>query len=178
MWRAAFGLKNLSPNPAHHKMPVSSNVSQHQFPSLHDLKSFLTMLKFGFPNAAVLRRRSEISSLLALRAVARSAKSVQSVAARCAARRASDEPLAIEQRSANVTAGGFGLKVFVGHGRLPCKTTGSSASAAPEAGSAVKSRIQQPILRAWQRHLHPAPFAHSISVRAQASPTTRATSAG
>ena len=59
-----------------------------QYPYLQLRKSLLEAHKFGFPNSAALRRRLEVSSWLALRAVAQSARSVQSVAAQSAARRA------------------------------------------------------------------------------------------
>ena len=64
----------------------------------------------SFRNSATLRHGLEFGSSLALRAVARSAGSVQSVAALCTARRASDTSLATEAKVVSVTAGGKAMQ--------------------------------------------------------------------
>ena len=66
--------------------------------------------KVGFRISAALRRRLEASSWLALRAVAHSAGSVQSVAVHCTARRASDTSQATEPTIASSTAGGKAMQ--------------------------------------------------------------------
>ena len=66
--------------------------------------------KFSIRNSAALRRRLEVGSSFALRAVAQSAGSVQSVAAHCAARRASDTSRATEPTIASITAGGKAMQ--------------------------------------------------------------------
>ena len=63
---------------------------------------------------ATFRSRSQAGSLLALRAVARSAQPVQSVAAQSAARRASDPMAAVDAMNYSVAAGGKAMH------RSPC----------------------------------------------------------
>ena len=62
--------------------------------------------KFGFRDSTALRRRLEASSWLALRAVAQSARSAQSVAAQSAARRACSVMLILDELLASATGGG------------------------------------------------------------------------
>ena len=62
--------------------------------------------KFGFRIAATLRRRLEASPWLALRAVAQSAKSVQSVATQSVARREYPAMLDLYKKLSSTTAGG------------------------------------------------------------------------
>ena len=59
---------------------------------------------------ATLRKRLQAGSLLALRAVARSAQPVQSVAAQSAARRASDTLAAVDVMNNSVAAGGKAIQ--------------------------------------------------------------------
>ena len=77
-----------------------------QYPYLQSQKSLLVAHKFGFRNSAALRRCLAASSWLALRAVAQSARSVQSVAAQSAARRACSVMLILDELLASATAGG------------------------------------------------------------------------
>ena len=66
--------------------------------------------KSGSQSTATLRRRFQIGLSLALRAVAHSAGSVQSVAVHCAARRASDTSQVTEPTIASITAGGKAMQ--------------------------------------------------------------------
>ena len=109
---------------------------------------------------ATLRRRLQAGSLLALRAVARSAQPVQSVAAQSATRRVSDTLAAVDAMNHSVAAGGKAIQ------RSPCsvvanllwagrplKNTESYRVVAalfprPETLSASKGNLQQPLLSA------------------------------
>ena len=109
---------------------------------------------------ATLRSRSQAGSLLALRAVARSAQPVQSGAAQSAARRASDTLAAVEAMNHSVAGGGKAIQ------RAPCcvvanllwagrplKNTESYRVVAalfphPETLSARKGNLPQPLLSA------------------------------
>ena len=106
---------------------------------------------------ATLRSRSQAGSLLALRAVARSAQPVQSVAAQRAAMRASDTLTAVDAVNHNVAAGGKAIQ------RSPCSVVANSVWAGrplenaesylvvaalfphPETISALKGNLQQPL---------------------------------
>ena len=66
--------------------------------------------KSSIRSSATLRHRLEVCASLALRAVARSAGSVQSVAVHCTARRASDTSQATEPTIASSTAGGKAMQ--------------------------------------------------------------------
>ena len=109
---------------------------------------------------ATLRSRSQVGSLLALRAVARSAQPVQSVAAQSAARRASDTMAAVDAMSHSVAAGGKTIQrsprsvvaKLLWAGR-PLKNAESFLVVAalfpqPETLSALKGNLQQPLLSA------------------------------
>ena len=109
---------------------------------------------------ATLRSRSQAGSLLAHRAVARSAQPVQSVAAQSAARRASETLAAVDAMNHSVAASGKAVQ------RSPCsvvanllwagrplKNTESYRVVAalfprPETLSASKGNLQQPLLSA------------------------------
>ena len=109
---------------------------------------------------ATLRKRLQASSLLALRAVARSAQPVQSVAAQSAARRALDTMAAVDAMNYNVAAGGKAIQ------RLPCSVVANLLWAGrplknvesylvvaalfpqPETLPALKGNLQQPLLSA------------------------------
>ena len=122
---------------------------------------------------ATLRKRFQAGSLLALRAVARSAQSVQSFAAQSATRRASDTLAAVDAMNYSVAAGGKAIQ------RSPCsvvanllwagrplKNTESYRVVAalfqhPATLSALKGNLQQPLLS--------APTKVSIGVVADAS---------
>ena len=109
---------------------------------------------------ATLRSWSQAGSLLALRAVARSAQSVQSVAAQSAARRASDTLAAVDVMNHSVAAGGKAIQHspcsvvanLLWAGR-PLKNAESYLVVAalfphPETLSALKGSLQQPLLSA------------------------------
>ena len=66
--------------------------------------------KSSIRNSATLRHLLEVCSSFALRAVAHSAGAVQSVAAHCAAIRASDASQATEPTIASITAGGKAMQ--------------------------------------------------------------------
>ena len=66
--------------------------------------------KSSIRNSATLRHRLEVGSSFALRAVAHSAGSVQSVAVHCAATRASDISQTTEPMIASITAGGKAMQ--------------------------------------------------------------------
>ena len=106
---------------------------------------------------ATFRSRSQAGSLLALRAVARSAQPVQSVAAQSAARRASDPMAAVDAMNYSVAAGGKAMH------RSPCSVVAnllwagwpqvsvesylvvSALFPRPETNSALKGNLQQPL---------------------------------
>ena len=106
---------------------------------------------------ATLRSRSQAGSLLALRAVARSAQPVQSVAAQSAARRASDPMAAVDAMNYSVAAGGKAMH------RSPCSVVANLLWAGrplknaesyrvvealfpyPETILALKGNLQQPL---------------------------------
>ena len=109
---------------------------------------------------ATLRKRLQAGSLLALRAVARSAQPVQSVAAQSAARRALDTMAAVGVMNHSVAAGGKAIQRspssvvanLLWAGR-PLKNTESCRVVAalcphPETLSALKGNLQQPLLSA------------------------------
>ena len=107
---------------------------------------------------ATLRSRSQAGSLLALRAVARSAQPVQSVAAQSAARRASETMAAVDAMNYSVAAGGKAIQ------RSPCSVVANLQWAGrplknaenylvvaalfpyPETLLALKVNLQQPLL--------------------------------
>ena len=109
---------------------------------------------------ATLRSRSQAGSLLALRAVARSAQPVQSVAAQSAARRASDPMAAVDAMNHSVAVGGKAIQ------RSPCSAVANLLWAGrvlknsesylvfaglfphPETLLALKGNLQQPLLSA------------------------------
>ena len=109
---------------------------------------------------ATLRRRLQAGSLLALRAVARSAQPVQSVVAHNATRRASDTLAAVDAMNPSVAAGGKAIQ------RSPCSVVANLLWAGrplknpesylvvaalyphPETRSALKGSPQQPLLSA------------------------------
>ena len=97
--------------PARHNGPVSSNVSHHRIPQLTQLSSFLVTHISGLRNSAKLRRRLEVSSWLALRAVAHCASSVHSVAAQGASWRDASTLLNLEAKSSKFAAGGEHLNL-------------------------------------------------------------------
>ena len=97
--------------PARRNGPVSSNVSHHRIPQLTQLSSFLVTHISGLRNSATLRRRLEVSSWLALRAVAHCASSVQSVAAQGASWRDASTLLNLEAKSSKFAAGGEHLNL-------------------------------------------------------------------
>ena len=109
---------------------------------------------------ATLRSRSQAGSLLALRAVARSAQPVQSVAAQSAARRASDPLAAVDAMNHGVAVGGKAIqrsaRIVVANllwaGRPPKNAESYLVVAAPfphpETLSALKGNLQQPLLSA------------------------------
>ena len=88
------------------KCRLAQTLAITQYPYLQSQKSLLVAHRFGFRDSAALRRRLEASSWLALRAVAQSARSVQSVAAQSAARRAYSVMLILDELLASATAGG------------------------------------------------------------------------
>ena len=107
---------------------------------------------------ATLRSRSQVGSLLALRAVARSAQPVQSVAAQSAARRASETMAAVDAMNHSVAAGGKAIQrsprsvvaKLLWAGR-PLKNAESYLVVAalfphPETLSGLKVNLQQPLL--------------------------------
>ena len=108
---------------------------------------------------ATIRSRSQVGSLLALRAVARSAQPVQSAAAQSAAGRASDTLAAVDAMNPSVAAGGKAIhrlpcsvvSNFLWAGR-PLKNAESYLVAAlfpqRESLSAPKGNLQQPLLSA------------------------------
>ena len=77
-----------------------------QYTYLHWQKSLLVVHKFGFRNVATLRRRLEASSWLALRAMAQSARPVQSVATQSVARRGYPAMLNLDEKLSIATGGG------------------------------------------------------------------------
>ena len=109
---------------------------------------------------ATLRSRSQAGSLLALRAVARSAQPVQSAAAQSTARRVSDTLAAVDAMNHSVAAGGKEIQ------RSQCSVVANSLWAGrplknaesylvvaalfahPETPSALKGNLQQPLLSA------------------------------
>ena len=97
--------------PARSNGPVSSNVSHHRIPQLTQLSSFLVTHISGLRNSAKLRRRLEVSSWLALRAVAHCASSVHSVAAQGASWRDASTLLNLEAKSSKFAAGGEHLNL-------------------------------------------------------------------
>ena len=97
--------------PAHRNGPVSSNVSHHRIHQLTQLSSFLVTHISGLMNLATLRRRLNVSSWLALRAVAHCASSVQSVAAQGASWRDASTLLNLEAKSGKFAAGGEHLNL-------------------------------------------------------------------
>ena len=109
---------------------------------------------------ATLRRRLQAGSLLALRAVARSAEPVQSVAAQSAARRASDPMAAVDAMNHSVAAGGkaiqrssCGIVANLLWAGRPLKNTESYRVVAalfphPATLLALKGNLQQPFLSA------------------------------
>ena len=107
--------------------------------------------------SATLRKRFQAGSLLALRAVARSAQPVQSVAAQSAARRALDTMAAVDAMNHSVAAGGKAIQCspcsvvanLLWAGR-PLKNAESYLVVAallphPETLSALKCNLQQPL---------------------------------
>ena len=86
--------------------PLNITLAITQYPYLQSQKSLLVAHKFGFRNSVALRRRLEGSSWLALRAVAQSARSVQSVATQSVASRACSVMLILDELLASATAGG------------------------------------------------------------------------
>ena len=116
--------------------------------------------KTSFLCIATLRKRFQAGSLLALRAVARSAQPVQSVAAHNATRRASDTLAAVDAMNLSVAAGGKAIQ------RSPCSVVASLLWAGrpqknaesylvvaalfphPETLSALKGNLHQPLLSA------------------------------
>ena len=106
---------------------------------------------------ATLLSRSQAGSLLALRAVARSAQPVQSAAAQSAARRVSDTLAAVDAMNHSVAAGGKAIQ------RSPCRVVANLLRAGrslkniesyrvvaalfprPETLSASKGNLQQPL---------------------------------
>ena len=116
--------------------------------------------KISLLRNATLRSWSQAASMLALRAVARSAQSVQSVAAQSAPRRASDTLAAVDAMNHSVAAGGQAIQRslcsvvanLLWAGR-PLKNTESCRVVAalfphPETLSALKGNLQQPLLSA------------------------------
>ena len=109
---------------------------------------------------ATLRKRLQAGSLLALRAVARSAQPVKSVAAQSAARRALDTMAAVDAMNHSVAAGGKAIQ------RSPCSVVANLLWAGrvlknsesyrvvaalfphPETPSALKGNLQKPLLSA------------------------------
>ena len=122
---------------------------------------------------ATLRKRLQAGLLLALRAVARSAQPVQSVAGQSAARRASETMAAADAMNYSVAAGGKEIQRspcsvvanLVWAGRPPKNSESYPVVAAlfphPETLSAFKGNLQQPFLS--------APIKVSISVVAGTS---------
>ena len=109
---------------------------------------------------ATLLSRPQVGSVLALRAVARSAQPVQSVAAKSAARRASDTMAAVDAMNHSIAAGGKAIQRsprsvvanLMWAGR-PLKNTESYLVVAalfpqPETLSAINANPQQPLLSA------------------------------
>ena len=109
---------------------------------------------------ATLRSRSQAGSLLALRAVARSAQPVQSVAAQSATRRASDAMAAVDAMNHSVAACGkaiqrssCGIVANLLWAGRPQKNAESYRLVAalfphPETPPALKGHLQQPLLSA------------------------------
>ena len=106
-----LGYKSLAQMPTRRNGPVSSNVSHHRIPQLTQLSSFLVTHISGLRNSAKLRRRLEVSSWLALRAVAHCASSVHSVAAQGASWRDASTLLNLEAKSSKFAAGGEHLNL-------------------------------------------------------------------
>ena len=100
------GSKSLAQNRPATKCRLAQTLAITQYPYLQSQNSLLVAHKLGFRNLAALRRRLEVSSWLALRAVAQSARSVQSVATQSVASRACSVMLILDVLLAGATAGG------------------------------------------------------------------------